>query len=224
MLRFTALVVLVATFAAQPATGQTINVPRQSAPVIVSPQALTPQNRATPRLRQQTPLERAETVVPAPQISPLTPVQRVQAVQQLTGATAALGQTIVLTPSDPVSESGASFQFLRPSGVYFIHGFVEFAGRTDNLPEGAIRMFLPNWPAGQVLVDCTVLGVNGATFDWTLNSDISGSAPVQNNHLLFVVATTYSGGTVRISLNPEDNEGQFPTPWAVSRCEFTRLL
>lgn len=200
MLRFAALVVLAATAAAQPAAGQTINVPRQSAPVVVAPQARAPAVRAVP------------------QINPLTTIQRAQVVQQLTGVATSVGQTIVLTPNAAVAAGGASFRFNNPVSVDFAQGSARFAGNTAvRWGSQLLRIDFPNWPAGQILVDCSVISPSpGTQFYWRhLGSSAEGTVPLTNNHLLFVVLTSAPSQGIDIT-----NNGTY---WDLTRCELTRL-
>jgi hypothetical protein len=200
MHRFTILIAIGLLAAAQPAASQTFNVPRQSAPV------------ASPQVR-------AQVLRAPPPIRPLTPVQRAQVVQQLTGATSTIGQTLTLTPTAAVVPGGASFRFVGPIEVNFVTSTARFSGASDQWTGGFLEITLPNWPAGLVLVDCAVTST-AATFFWRHYAgsgpvSVQGAVPLVNNHVLLVASTSGPSQTVGITTG-----GDY---WTMSSCELTRV-
>lgn len=156
--------------------------------------------------------------VSAPPIAPLTPVQRTQAIQQLTGASSPAGQTVTLRVDAPVGPGGAYFMNFMGSTVRPVVNYARFHGDADS---SYLMLIMPDtWSTGAVLVDCAVTPDGQNSFVWRqrieANNWIEGTTTVVNNHL--ILATSIAGPGQRIDIHNAANGA-----WVLRSCTMTRI-
>ena len=156
--------------------------------------------------------------ISAPPIVPLTPVQRNQAIQQLTGSSSPAGQTVTLRVDAPVGPNGSYYMNLMAASVRPIVNYARFSGEAGN---SFLMLILPDtWSTGGVFVDCAVTPDGQNNFVWRqrveANNWIEGTTTVVNSHL--ILATSITGPGQRIDIHNAANGA-----WILRSCTMTRI-
>lgn len=152
-------------------------------------------------------------------IAPLSEVQRRTALQRILGSTsvAAVGTPVTLTVQHPWDQaSGAALGYSGDVWVRMHQNTVQF--QTGGPAGGLIRLRLPAWANGQVVIDCSVVGVHLTEVAWDVQPGgaPSGTAPVVDQHAVFIATVPSAADSVFIRATYDDR-------WILQGCEIRRL-